>query len=127
MTDAEPDKKRTSVSKRKSFYKPIKRQILNKLKNIHQDRKSEDEEQPDGVNDPFHRAVDRLFTDPFDQAEQRAGTIQRGDRKEIEHREVHADKRRDLEGVTKPVAHDLRGLHDRCDRSADGVQPEFAR
>ena len=62
------------------------------MQNIHQNRKAEQENDPDKMNHGLHLAVDRLFPDPFDDAEHHLRAVQRGDRQQVEHRQIDADK-----------------------------------
>ena len=73
------------------------------------------------MNHRFHFTVDGLFAYPLDNAENDFRAVERGNGKKIEHGEIHADKRRDIQ-KTQPAARCLlRRYADRGDRAAHAL------
>ena len=79
------------------------KKFLNKVQDIHYDRKADDEDEPHEVDKAFRFSVYRFFPYPLDEAENYPRSVERGDGKKIENGEVDADKRHYLERVNEPV------------------------
>ena len=72
-------------------------------------------------------AVDRFFEYPFYQAEYYSRAVERGNRQQIEHRQIYAYKRRYFQREKRSVTYKLTCRLYRGYRSADGVYPDFTR
>ena len=79
------------------------------------------------MDDRLHLAVERFAAHPFDGAEHDLGAVQRGYGEKVEHGEVDADVRRDLEELLHAARGDLGGEAYGGDRPAEGVQPQMPR
>ena len=78
------------------------------MEQIDEDRKTEQGDDTDEMNDRFHLATDGLFANPFDNAKNHFATVERRNRQEVEYGEVHADKRRDIEEGQQPARRRVR-------------------
>ena len=94
---------------------------------VDQDCETEQENQARKVDNHFHFAINRLLANPFDNTEYHFATVQRRHGQQVKHRQVHADKRRDIQEWSVAVGSRFRRYRNGRHRSTHRIDTDFAR
>ena len=101
--------------------------LMQEMQYVDQNGKAEQKDDTAQVDNRFHFPIKRFFANPLNQAKDDFRAVERGYRQQIEHGEVDADKRGDIQKPITTARRLFRGDFNRRNRSAHSVDTQLAR